>query len=465
MISLPRSSFPSGDAEPVSSAEAALGQPAGSLYDGRFWAAFVANTLVNAGVALLYWYADFVRFLGGAEWHLGWIVGVGMIGSLTARLWLGAWIDRFGPRRVWLLSVTALAAVLVGHVAISSHASAPIFLLRIAYSSALAGVYSSSVTFISMRSPRPRLAEMVGMLGTSGFVGLVLGTQLGDLLFSGHRFAQMQVDAMFVAAGLLTVAGGLFSYAATRGQAAPVRRRIPPLLAIVRRYQPGTILLVGAAMGAGVAIPATFLRPYAAELGLPRIALFFTVYAPAAIITRIATRRMFERLGVPLMVLMGLTALAVSQALFLLVRAEWQLVIPGVVYGMAHAVLFPGIIAGGSSTFPDRYRGLGTTLMLAMFDIGQLVGAPIAGGIIHFGRLLGLPGYPAMFLTVGLSILAVAGFYAATARWHEPLAPRKRRKLPAPLIDRRSTGSSRSSAAAPHGSRSPAHSRAASGRR
>lgn len=463
MISFPRSSLPPGDSAAVSPAEATLGRPAKSLYDARFWAAFIANTLVNAGVALLYWYADFVRFLGGAEWHLGWIVGVGMIGSLAARLWLGTWIDRFGPRRVWLISVAALATVLVSHVAITSHSGVPIFLLRIAYSSALAGVYSSSVTFISMRSPRPRLAEMVGMLGTSGFVGLVLGTQIGDLLFSGHRFGQMQITGMFIAAGMLTVAGGLFSYCATIGQPAPTRRRMLPVLWIVRRYQPGSILLVGAAMGAGVAIPATFLRPYAAELGLPRIALFFTVYAPAAIVTRIATRRMFARLGVPLMVLFGLTALAVSQILFLVVRSEWQLVVPGVVYGMAHAVLFPGIIAGGSSTFPDRYRGLGTTLMLAMFDFGQLVGAPIAGGIIHFSAAFGVPGYSAMFVTVGLSILAVAIVYAATARWHEPPMPRRRR-LASRATGRRSIDSSQSTAATRRRNRPRARTRAASGR-
>ncbi len=463
MISFPRSSLPSGDAGPVSPSEATLGRPAKSLYDARFWAAFIANTLVNAGVALLYWYADFVRFLGGAEWHLGWIVGVGMIGSLAARLWLGTWIDRFGPRRVWLISVAALATVLVSHVAITSHSGVPIFLLRIAYSSALAGVYSSSVTFISMRSPRPRLAEMVGMLGTSGFVGLVLGTQIGDLLFSGQRFEQMQITGMFIAAGMLTVAGGLFSYCATIGQSAPTRRRMPPVLWIVRRYQPGSILLVGAAMGAGVAIPATFLRPYAAELGIPRIALFFTVYAPAAIATRIATRRMFERFGVPPMVLFGLTALALSQILFLVVRSEWQLVVPGVVYGMAHAVLFPGIIAGGSSTFPDRYRGLGTTVMLAMFDLGQLVGAPIAGGIIHFSAAFGMPGYSAMFVTAGLSILAIAIIYAATARWRDPPSPRRRR-LGSGVSGRRSIDSSQSTAAARRRNRPRARTRAASGR-
>ena len=39
--------------------------------------------------SLLYRYADFVRLLGGTEFHLGWIVGVGMVGSIFMRLALG----------------------------------------------------------------------------------------------------------------------------------------------------------------------------------------------------------------------------------------------------------------------------------------------------------------------------------------------------------------------------------------
>jgi hypothetical protein len=52
--------------------------------------------LISAAVAILYRYADFVTLLGGSEFHLGWIVGVGMVGSLSVRLALGSWIDHHG---------------------------------------------------------------------------------------------------------------------------------------------------------------------------------------------------------------------------------------------------------------------------------------------------------------------------------------------------------------------------------
>lgn len=56
-----------------------------SLYGVTFWLAYISNTLFNAAAALLFRYADFIVVLGGAEWNLGWIVGIGMVGSLAVR--------------------------------------------------------------------------------------------------------------------------------------------------------------------------------------------------------------------------------------------------------------------------------------------------------------------------------------------------------------------------------------------
>ena len=43
--------------------------------------------------------------------------------------------------------------------------------------------------------------------------------------------------------------------------------------------------------------------------------------------------------------------------------SEAYLMLPGFFAGIAHAVLFPSVTAQGSSAFPNRYRGLGTTVM------------------------------------------------------------------------------------------------------
>ena len=90
------------------------------------------------------------------------------------------------------------------------------------------------------------------------------------------------------------------------------------------------------------------------------------------------------------------------------------------------------VTAAGSSTFPIRYRGLGTTVVLATLDIGQLIGAPLAGILLHVSGSLGMPGYATMYLVMSAVLVLVAGLYAAKLRpVPVPRAPARQSTLPA----------------------------------
>jgi MFS family permease len=411
-----------------------------NAYDRSFWKAFLANSLVTVAVAVLYRYADFVSLLGGTELHLGWIVGIGMVGSLTMRLFVGTRIDHYGPRLVWLSALALLACVCFGHLLVMHYPGAnirdPVVVaacvgLRIAMWCAIAGIYASAMTFIASRVPVVRMAELLGMLGTSGFLGMILGVWVSDLLLSGAAHSAAAIERMFLTAGVLTLAAFASACWATAGYRHPVPRRRPPLWGLIRRYHPGRVMIMGVAMGFGLGLPATFLRTFAAELDIPRIGLFFTVYSITAIATRVVTRRLPERFGLRPIVLAGLGLVILSQGLFLFVHREWQLVIPSVTYGMGHAILFPAGFAEGCCTFPPRYRGLGTSLMLATYDVGLLIGAPTAGLLVHFGQAQGWPGYPTMFLGVAIVLVLTTGAYATAPRQVKPRR-RPRPSVPCP---------------------------------
>ena len=438
-------------------------QPA--AYDRPFWLAYLSNLLLAAATSLLFRYADFITLLGGTEFHLGWIVGVGMVGSLAMRLVLGSWIDRYGARPLWLGSLLLFVVACFAHLSVASHTGAAIYLLRICYCCAVAGVGGASMTFVSMRTCNDRLAEMVGMLGTGGFVGVVVGTLLGDLLFGSIAVAPAQVAGMFVAAGLLGLLAMPFAAAATRGEGSGFRvqgsesanrevrgteevvgtefatwrascRQPPPspsshrphplpkgegtalcepsLLTLVRRYCPGIILIIGATMGMGLGLPSTFLRTYATEQGIPRIGLFFLVYCIAAVVIRVPTRRWSERFGPRRIILLGMAGMTASIAIFPLVHTEWQLALPAVGFGCSHAILWPAVVAAGSVAFPARNRGLATVILLAAWDCGLMVASPSVGVVLKYSESVGLPPYPTMFLSMAGLLTLVTLWYAAT---------------------------------------------------
>jgi len=388
-------------------------------YGRAFWLAYAANVVLLTGVALLFRYADFVTLLGGSEFHLGWIVGIGMVGSMLTRLVLGSWIDRYGTRLLWISSLLLFAVTCFAHLAIASHTGVAVYLLRISYCCAAAGINGASMTFISTRGPTQRIAELVGMLGTAGFLGMTLGTLLGDFLLGSVVVQCEQVVAMFVIAGLLGMAAMPFAWAATRMEQGPhktTKASSLSLIDLLRCYHPGFVLVVGVAMGMGLGLPTTFLRTYATELGIPRIGMFFTVYCVTAIITRFLTRHCAERFGTRPIILLGMSGMVFSLTLFLLVQAEWQLVFPALMFGCSHAILFPSLVAAGSSVFPRQNRGLGTVLMLATWDMGLLIGSPTAGAVLRYSEFAGLPPYPTMFLTIAGLLAAATVGYAITSR-------------------------------------------------
>ncbi|MEO8498976.1 MAG: MFS transporter, partial [Planctomycetota bacterium] len=278
----------------------------GGAYGPIFWAAYTANALTMIAITLLVRYADFVKQLGGAEGQLGLIVGVGMIGSLSMRVAQGVGIDRYGPRQIWRWSTVCFILSLVAHLWITSATGFGIFAARIFMQTSIAGIFGASITYISRRVPPERMAEIIGTLGTSGFVGFLIGPQLGDWICRGDVIQREQLDRLFLTAAGLATAGLVAVWWATRGKTIKANRKQPPVLRLVRRYNPGFVLFVAIVVGAGITIPHTFLRPFSAERQISTVGTFFIVYACSAFLVRMSTRRLFAKFGNRLWVVVGL---------------------------------------------------------------------------------------------------------------------------------------------------------------
>lgn len=387
-----------------------------SVYGTTFWLCYAANSSLMVAVSVLFRYSDFVSHIGGGPKDLGLIVGVGMIGALLMRAAQGVGIDRYGPRLIWLLSLALFTISALAHLPISRADGAAVYVVRILFTTSTAGAFGASLTYISLRAPAQRMGEMLGTLGTSGFIGLALGPVCGDYLFHDGGTTATNVQRMFLLAAGMGGVSLIFTIFATRTPARREMKKRPPLIAVVRRYHPGMILPVAAAMGFAVGLPHTFLRAYAAELELDQIKVYFLVYACVAFSVRVATRRLSDQIGVRPLIVWGLFSAAVSMWLYLLVHNQWTLAIPAVAAGVAHAFLFPAVMSGGNATFPARYRGIATTLSLAMFDAGNLIGQPAVGAIIEAAKRAGLPAYPTMFASASVVLVVVASVYAWRTR-------------------------------------------------
>lgn len=371
-------------------------------------------------ISLLFRYADFVQSIGGDERDLGWIVGLGTVSAVLFRIYQGTAIDRFGPMLVWVLSLAGLIVSNLLHIGIDDVDGWQVYAIRLLMNLCIAGVFGSWLSFVSLRVPEHKVAEVIGVVGSSGFVGMAIGPVLGDWIFGAGSTIEVKVDMMFyVSAALLCAslvgaisAGFLDSVERKANGVSPHRnphqRSGPGIWQLLQKHHPGFLLVVAGVMGMSISIPGTFLRPFAAQLDIEQIKYFFLVYNIVAFGSRVMMRRAPEILGLRNAILLGLFFMALSMVLYSVVDSTAMLVVPAIAGGLAHSFLFPSVVAGGTAFFPKENRGLATSLVLAMYDIGVLVGSPLVGISVTSTRGMNLPEYPLTFCLVSV-ILIVAG--------------------------------------------------------
>ena len=374
------------------------------LYGTDFWLAYLANLLLTSANALLFRFADFVDFLHGSAATAGLIVGIGTGLSVPARLWVGRLIDRHGPPNIWIGSSLLFVVSCLSFIPVTAIGPL-IYLARIGFACAIAGMFSCFFVYSCTGVPVQRRAELIGMLGTAGFIGMAISPPLGDWIFRSLGNGQKAYNLIFLIAAVMGIGYLVIVNYLSQHPSNDNLHASPPLRMMLIKYWPGTLATVAMMMGVAMVVPGTFLVRFCAARDLGGIGTFFLFYTSTAFAVRIIGRRIPERLGRRKSVLLGLLCMAISMVLYLPVQNQWHLVAPALPAAIAHALLFPSVATLGTESFPECYRATGISLILGLVDLGTLFGAPALGAIIDNA------GFEAMFLSTALLAVLVASSF------------------------------------------------------
>lgn len=392
-----------------------------NVYNASLLLAFIANVFQLISVSLLFRYSDFVSSLGGDEWHLGWIVGIGAVGAVVFRLAQGMAVDRFGAQAIWLVCICGQLVSLYWHLQIDTLSGAEIFLARILYATSLSGSFGAWLSFTSLQAPKERVAEVIGVIGASGFVGMAIGPAIGDWLFSQSE-NDFQIQSMFqisISMVVITlVSAALSCFLGSNNQRlrdSKSKRQSANPLKVIWQNNPGFILVVGMTMGLSIGFAGTYLRPMTESLGIQQIKIFFLVYNAVAFTCRLCFRRAPQLLGLRTTILLGFAFMAIGFLLYLPLQTAGHLWAPAAVGGLGHSFLFPSVVAACTNQFPDHQRGVSANLILAMYDMGILIGMPCIGILLTLARLNHWPTYPLVIIAMFCVITAVSLLY-----WQRP---------------------------------------------
>ena len=386
-------------------------EQASGVYGRTFWLAYLANSVLILANALTFRFAELVHFLGGTESVVGDIVALGTLVAVLLRLSISHVLDDYGTRRLW--PICALLFIIgCGMFVGATQTLWLLYVARVAYYVGLTGMFACSMTHIQNHVPPERRTEIIGNLGSSGFVGMILGSNLGDWILYAVKEQQTQFLILFGGAGLIGVFYLAIILILTHGQDVEERGASPMAFRLMFRFWPGTVVLAAMTMGMGVTATQTFLTRFATSQQIEGIGLFFTGYAISAFVFRLLVQNWSRTIGRHWMLVRGLLGHAVGHLLLAFATEGWQLILPSIVCGFGHALLFPAVVSLGSGTFPKECRGAGTAIILGFTDFGSLVYAPV------LGRISDRFGFQAMYCASGGIALLTALGYLCVAMNH-----------------------------------------------
>ena len=308
---------------------------AGRLYDGNFVLAIVAQTMFTLANTLMAHYNRWIEFLEGNLVQIGWIMGVGSIVAPLLRPWMGLLMNRIGSRATWNLGFIIFGIGSLGNLWVTELGWA-IYALRSCLVVGAAVVFSSSLTYITLTTPAQRRTEAIGILGAGGFLGMLLGPLLGDLILGDGSRARGDFQLLFSVTTLAVVLPAVLVFSLRRPALKPQKSslRIGEFVRTIWVHWPGTILLCCFAFGVCMTVPFAFLASYVDQLklqipGLSVVGLYFGCYAGWGLTVRVGLRRLPDRIGRRKVLIAGMLTMAAGMFCFASVSAAhpWRLAI------------------------------------------------------------------------------------------------------------------------------------------
>lgn len=384
------------------------------VYGRTFWLAYLANSALVGANALTFRFAELVHYKGGTESNVGDIVALGTLVAVFLRFSVSHFLDDYGTRRVWpVCSLLFIAGC--GTFIAATQATGMMWLLyvaRIGFFVGITGMFACSMVHIQNHVPSERRTEIIGNLGSSGFIGIIVGTNLGDWILYAVPAPETQFLVLFGGAGLIGVFYLCIVLIITHGEDREPQSASPMALRLMIRFWPGTVILAAMTMGLGVTATQTFLTRFATSQKIEGIGLFFTGFSISAFFFRLLVGNWSRTIGRHWMLVRGLLGHTAGHLMLAFVTESWHFILPSIVCGFGHAVLFPAVVSLGSGAFPKECRGAGTAIILGFTDFGSLVYAPI------LGRIGDEFDFPTMYMTSSGIALATAVVAMVVAKLH-----------------------------------------------
>ena len=246
--------------------------------------------------------------------------------------------------------------------------------------------------------PASRRTEGLALFGVTGILSISLGGVLGDLILEHTDYGGLFQAALAFGLGSWLCALLLRDRLRSGSLDGPTPGGFT---AALRQADLLPLWWIGAIFATALASIFGFLKLFVQDTGLGSVGGFFTAYAVAATVMRVAFGWVPDRVGPKRVLFPSLVALAVGFAMLSGADSARDVIGAGVLCGLGHGYSFPILYGMVVTRASEADRGSAMAIYTALFDAGVVVGGPL------FGLGIAGEGYAAAYL--GAACLLAVG--------------------------------------------------------
>lgn len=362
------------------------------LLSGSFLSVLFAQTCFGFSFSSFLLFPKFLTTeLAANAAQIGQVATVNRLSTMVGLLLSGVMVDRFG-RRPFLAGGAALMTLASLSFFWVDHLGPLVFILRGFQGLAFGMAFAAGSALIVDLSPPEKLAQAIGYFGLT--------------MLSTNALAPLSVEAIAQANGwrwafMMAAGGAAVCLVASFFLKDPFRKSVDTssarsLLQVALEPRQRRSAVVISLVGAAFATLFVLHQPFAIELGIENLSLFFIAYTAAAIGVRIGMGPFVDRIGRSRVAVGSLLIYATVVTLTIHLESVGLFGI-GFFLGLAHGFFYPSFNALVVEGASEHDRGKVMAVFQAWFTAGGALGTWALGALAHSS------GYPQVFAVAGLA--------------------------------------------------------------
>lgn len=338
--------------------------------------------------------------LNGTVAEGGIATSVFLVSAIIMRFPAGMILDKFGKKKVLVISVLFFAISTILYIFVGSLAM--LLLLRFFH-----GIWFSLVTTVAGAIaadiiPPERRGEGMGYYAIAMNLAVVAGPFIALTL---QPLVSSKI-IFIVFSGIMII--GFICSLFVQVQKMPKETAAPRKLTLSNFLEVKSmpIASVGFLISFAYASIITFISVYAAALGLLQTAsFFFVVYAVAMLLVRPFTGWIFDGKGPDYVIIPSIIIFAIGLFTLSFTSSSWLFLLSGAFIGLGYGTLLPSFQTLAIQAADKHRSGYATGTFFAFYDSGVAIGA------VALGMIASSFGYSKMYLMLALFVLLIGVYY------------------------------------------------------